>query len=145
MVERAQLGAEKLIELVNREVGGTREPRIIHDELAPTDVEYGEVFPCVDLDLQPRSHLWRKRCVEPVDEHESPLFLPPFRLSEPRVERLANGAGQLPDWAGRSLYEIDVLRVASRGVEEQLVEGCSSSEHGLLAYDLVLEHGDQRP
>ena len=82
----------------------------------------GEVLAGVDFELHPHAHDGCDRRVEAVVERESAVPRFPFRLAEPWVEHSPYFVDERPDGPCVALNEVDILRVSSGRVEEELVK-----------------------
>ena len=87
----------------------------------------GEVLAGIDLDLEPqRNHRWPLG-LESVDQSDPALLDNTPGLPQPAIENIAEDIQRATDGLGVQLHQIDILGVALRRLQIQLVERCPTS------------------
>ena len=145
LVERAHLGAEELVEGIRPDHRRAAMPARAHRQLPLQAAEHREVFPGVDLDLQFHRQRWGPVARRPIDERHAAFAGSSLRGPEPRIEHGPYRREGRTDRAPLHLHEIQVLRVARRRRQEQLVERGPASEGHRSRRHLVTEQIDHGP
>ncbi len=104
-----------------------------------------EVLARVDLDLEVKPPHRRDLRVEPVEERHTRSRMIPRGRAQPRVQACSNRIKHGPDRARLRLDQVDVLGVAPRSIEHELVEGRAAPQRHGPGQRSVREDIDQRP
>ncbi len=87
----------------------------------------------VDLHFEPHRPHGRQLALKLVDELDAVALLLTLRRAKPRVQALLDQIEDRADWPCLLLHQVDVLRVAGRRAEEELVQRRPPSEGQQLA------------
>jgi len=98
----------------------------------------------VDFDLEAHLDDRLKGRLEPIVEGEAALALLPARLPQPGVKGLADSVDQTADGTGLPLHEVDIIGVARRWIEVQLVHRRAATKHRLFGHRWPPKHFDER-
>jgi hypothetical protein len=101
------------------------------------------MLPRIDLDLEAQPQRRGVLGVETVDERDAALALLPLRLAEPRIEDFPQRAHERPGRFWVHLHEVDILGVARRWPDVQLVERCAATKGERPRQKWMREYGHQ--
>ena len=100
-------------------------------------------LPGIDLDLQPNRHAAGVLGLDPEAELRRDRALIELRPPQPRLQDNTQPIEDRPDRTGRRAHQVDILRVAQRRREVQLVERRSTANSQRVAQHVVREDLDQ--
>ncbi len=128
LIQCPQFGAQQLVDCVGRNVRRAYEPGVRDFERHLFHAGLGEMLTGVDLDLELQFERWCILGLDAIDQVDPSLLEDTTRLPEPRIQNGTCPVEGPADRLGADLNQVDVLRVASRRGEIDLVQGGAAAK-----------------